>query len=176
MAQKRFRLLDSRRTWGSFDVYPSRYGITRYRLVIFPPGMSQDERRLLRAWRSWPIWGTVLFLVTQIWLTNTTTTGWALSTSTALWLGSGAVTFALSGGTRTRVRTLVAHAMNGVRDDEAANRLAAMRILATVLLAADEQRATGALTELEHESVCWQVYRQMAPHGDVPAVKDSNAK
>jgi hypothetical protein len=176
MAQKRFRLLDSRRTWGSFDVYPTRYGITRYRLVVFPPGMSQDERRVLRGWRTWPIWGTVLFLATQIWLTNTTTAGWALAMSTALWLGSGAVAFALAGGTRTRVRTLVAHAMNGVHDDAAASRLAEMRTLATALLAADERRAEGALTELEHESICWQVYRQMAQFVDVPVVKNSEAR
>jgi hypothetical protein len=171
MAQTRFRLLESRRTWGSFDVYPGHYGTTRYRLVVFPPGMSQDERRLLRGWRTWPIWGILLFLVAQIWLTNTTTTGWALAVSTALWLSSGAVAFALAGGTRTRVRTLIAHSMSGVPDESAANRLAEMRSLATALLAADERRAAGALTELEHESVCWHVYQQMAQFGDVPAVK-----
>jgi hypothetical protein len=174
MAQKLFRLLDSRRTWGSVDVYPSRYGITRYRLVVFPPGMSQDERRLLRGWRTWPIWGTALFLAAEIWLTNTTTGGWALAMSIALWLSSGAVAFALAGGTRTRVRTLIAHAMNGVHDEAAANRLAEMRILAAALLAADERRAAGALTELEHETVCWQVYRQMARFDDVPAVTDQD--
>jgi hypothetical protein len=176
MAQKSFRLLDSRRTWGSFDVYPSRYGITRYRLMVFPPGISQDERRLLRGWHTWPIWGTALFLAAQIWLTNTTTAGWALAISTALWLSSGGVAFALAGGTRTRVRTLIAHTMNGVHDDAAVIRLAEMRILATALLAADEQRAAGALTELEHESVCWHVYQQIAQFGDVPAVKSSEAR
>jgi hypothetical protein len=176
MALNRFRLLDGRRTWGSFDVYPSRYGVTRYRLVVFPPGISQDERRLLRGWRTWPLWGTALFLAAQIWLTNTTTTAWALAVSTALWLFTGAAAFALAGGTRTRVHTLIALSMNGVRDDAAASRLAQMRTLAAVLLAADEQRAEGELAEHEHEAICWRVYERIAQFDSVPAVNRSQAR
>ncbi len=164
--KRRLRLFGDRRTWGSFDIYPSRYGITRYRLVVFPPGMSQDERRMLRAWRSWPAWGTALFLAAQIWLTHSMTTGSALAFSATLWLVSGAAVCALAGGTRTRVHTLIAIATSGSPDEGTVGRLMAMRTLTATLLAADTRRAEGELTEPEHEAICWHVYEQMALIGD----------
>ncbi|MET0702010.1 MAG: DUF6611 family protein [Mycobacterium sp.] len=168
MEQKpHLRPFGGRRTWGSFDVYPSRYGITRYRLVLFPPGISPEERRLLRIWRSWPAWGTVLFLLTQIWLAQTLTTGWALTLAAALWLAAGATAGALAGASRTRVRTLIALAMTGAQDED---RLASLRALTAVLLDADARRAEGTLSEPEHETLCWQVYERMASIDD-PAVR-----
>lgn len=172
MARKQLRLLDGRRTWGSFDVYLGRYGETRYRLVVFPPGISRDERRLLRIWRLWPKWGAALFLATQVWLVNATSTGWAMAISTAVWLASGAISSALSGDTRTRVRTLTAIAMNGWHDKAAADRLATMQTLITALQDADDQRARGSLSEPEHEAVCWDVYNQLTLIADRPAIVD----
>jgi hypothetical protein len=148
-----------RHSWGSFDVCPSRYGVTRYRLVVFPPGMTPDEQRLLRVWRSWPTWGTVLFLAAQIWLAQTMTPGWAMAIAVALCLAAGAASGALAGASRTRVRTLIALAMNGTHDED---RLTAMRALTAVLLEADARRAEGTLSEPEHETICWQVYERMA--------------
>jgi hypothetical protein len=55
------RPLDGGPTWGSLDSYPRRFGVKRYRLVVFPPGISPEERRLLRLWRSWPVWGALLW-------------------------------------------------------------------------------------------------------------------
>jgi hypothetical protein len=168
MEQNRhLRPFGGRRTWGSFDIYPSHYGITRYRLVVFPPGMSPDERRLLRVWRSWPAWGTVLFLIAQIWLAQTLATGWALSIAAALWLAAGATSGALAGAARTTVRTLIALTMTGSHDED---RLATLRALTAVLLEADARRAEGTLSEPEHESICWQVYERMALIDD-PAVR-----
>jgi hypothetical protein len=176
MAQKRFRLLDSGRTWGSLDVYPSRYGITRHRLVMFPPGISRDERRILRAWRTWPMWGTSLFLFAQILLTNMTTPAWALALSTGLWLCIGAAVFALTGTTRARVRTVNALAVDGAHHEADADRVALIRGLAAVLLAADDRRAEGTLAEHEHEAICWQIYEQLAQFDDAPAVKRSQTR
>jgi hypothetical protein len=168
MEQKpHLRPFGGRRTWGSFDVYPSRYGITRYRLVVFPPGMSPDERRLLRIWRSWPAWGTVLFLFAQIWLAQTFPTGWALTLAIVLWLAAGVTACALAGATRTRVHTLIALGMTGAHDED---RLASLRALTAVLLDADARRAEGTLSEPEHETLCWGVYQRMALIDD-PAVR-----
>ena len=33
------RLIDGDRTWGSLAISSTRYGVTRYRLVMFPPGL-----------------------------------------------------------------------------------------------------------------------------------------
>jgi hypothetical protein len=39
------RLLDGDQPWGSIDIRPDRFGVTRYRLVVYPPGISESERR-----------------------------------------------------------------------------------------------------------------------------------
>jgi hypothetical protein len=44
----RVRVIDGQRPWGSIDTGVSRQGFRRYRLVVFPPGISDFERRLLR--------------------------------------------------------------------------------------------------------------------------------
>jgi hypothetical protein len=169
MEQYRRRPFGGKPTWGSFDVYPNHYGVTRYRLVIFPPGLSRDERRVLRLWRTWPAWGTLLFLVAQIWLTDLVTPGWALLISVGLWLASGAVSAALAGETRSRVRTLSALTMVGAPDPQV-HRLADMRALTDLLLDADSRRDNGELTESGHEAVCWQAYDRIARIGGEPAV------
>ena len=152
------RLLDGRRTWGSLDVSPSRHGLTRHRLVVFPPGLSQDERRLLRLWRSWPIWATITWLVLQMLLTPAIGPGSALAISTGLSLGAGAVLMAKTGATRTRVRTLSVVRMAGFDDKIAAERYAEIYALAEVLAAADRKLAEGEFSTVDHEAVVWRVY------------------
>jgi len=83
------RLLDGDRPWGSLDIRPDRFGVTRYRLVVYPPGISQSERRRVRVARGWPLWGALVWVMCEIFM-NTMTTPWiALALSTATCLGSG---------------------------------------------------------------------------------------
>jgi hypothetical protein len=56
----RVRVMDEQRPWGSIDTGVSRQGFRRYRLVVVPPGISQLERRLLRLWHRWPVWGAAV--------------------------------------------------------------------------------------------------------------------
>jgi hypothetical protein len=156
------RRLDGGRAWGSLDIYPSRYGVSRYRLVVFPPGISRDERRFLRWWRTWPFWGGVLWVLTGIVLSNAMTPGASLAISTSLFLGTGAITFALAGPARAQVRTLYAITMDGYTDDEIEHQFARLRSLAGALAEADRQRAEGTLSALDHEALWWQVYDGMA--------------
>src|SRR5882757_9769996 len=108
------RLLDGGRTWGSLDISRSRYGVTRHHLVVFPPGISPDERTLLRLWRSWPIWGTLTWLTLEIFLVPTIGSLPALAISSGICLGAGALAMAMTGANRTRVRTLSVVRMAGV--------------------------------------------------------------
>ena len=66
------RLLDGDRGWGSIDVHPDRYGMTRYRLVVFPPGISEPERRRVRLARGWPMWGALIWVACEVWFTEVT--------------------------------------------------------------------------------------------------------
>jgi hypothetical protein len=148
------RLLDGGRTWGALDVSLSRYGVIRHRLVVFPPGLSPDERMLLRVWRSWPIWGTLTWLTLQTVLMNTIGPGPAFATSTGVCLGSGAVAMAMTGATRCGVRTLTVVRM--------VERYSELYALAEELAEADRRLAAGESTCVEHEAVVWRVYDHMA--------------
>src|SRR5690242_13702116 len=66
------RLLDGDRAWGSLEIHPDRFGLTRYRLVVFPPGINAAERRSVRVARGWPLWGAVVWVLCEVCLTQTT--------------------------------------------------------------------------------------------------------
>jgi hypothetical protein len=155
------RLLDGGRTWGALEVSPSRYGVIRHRLVVFPPGLSPDERMLLRAWRSWPIWGTLTWLTLEIFLMNTIGPGPAFATSTGVYLGSGAVAMAMTGPTRSGVRTLTVVRMAGFDDPLIVERHSELYALADELAEADRSLAAGESTTVDHEAVVWRVYDHM---------------
>jgi hypothetical protein len=50
--------------WGSLVGGPVRLGGRHYRLVVYPPGTDERERRLLQTWRWWPGGGALLATTT----------------------------------------------------------------------------------------------------------------
>ena len=56
------RIIDGERVWGSVEAWPGRHGLKRYRLVVFPPGITATERRRLRLSRARPLWIPVVYL------------------------------------------------------------------------------------------------------------------
>src|SRR6185436_9223302 len=97
------RALDGDRRWGSIDIRPDRFGVTRYRLVVFPPGISDSERRRLRVARGWPLWGALVWVFCEIWLSHVTSPWPALAASTAIYLALGLVATTMAGDTRRQV-------------------------------------------------------------------------
>ncbi len=156
------RLLDRGRPWGSLEVWPTRYGVTRYRLTVFPPGTRPDDRVLLRAWRAWPAWGLTTFLVLEIVLGPTIAPGTALGISSGVALGAGALLAAMTGGTRGNVRTMSAVRHAGVHDTGDAETFAEFYSLARGLADADRLLADGDIGPTEHELLVWRVYDQMS--------------
>jgi hypothetical protein len=168
------RLLDGGRPWGFIDIRPDRFGVTRYRLVVYPPGISEAERHRVRVARGWPMWGALVWVTCEILLTNTAAPWAALAISTAASLGSGLVAFALAGAPRTRVRTLAAMVMAGHNDPISVAARDRLEELAATLLEADERRAAGQISATQHEMVWWQVYDQMSPSA-APGMHRSDA-
>lgn len=160
------RLLDGGRTWGSLRIDANHYGVVRYKLVVFPPGISGDERVLLRLWRTWPLWGLVLFLFSDIVLTQFLAPTMALVISLTLTLGGGAVAMALAGNTRAAVRSLAVVVVRGYEDPESDRAFHRLDELATLLVEADHHLNEGVLTPTEHEAVVWRVYDRLAPSRD----------
>ncbi len=154
-------MLDGGRTWGSLDVAAGRYGVTRYRLVVFPPGIARDQRILLRIWRAYPVWGIAAWLVAEIVLMPTVGPGLALAVSTGLTVLAGLVAMALAGDTRGEVRSLTVLRMLGVDDAASAEQFEELRTLAHLLTDADARHDAGTLGRVEHESAVWRVYERM---------------
>lgn len=156
------RLLDGDRCWGSIDIRPDRFGVTRYRLVVYPPGISESERRWVRSARGWPLMGAVVWVICEILLSNLTGPWTALALSTAAYVGPGLVAVARAGAPRTRVRTIGATVMAGHRDPVSGAARDRLEGLAAVLIEADDRLAARRISAIQHEMVWWQVYDQMS--------------
>jgi hypothetical protein len=156
------RLLDGGRTWGSLDVSPSRYGVTRHRLVVFPPGISSDDRVLLRVWRTWPIWATLTWLVMEMFLVPTIGSGPAVAISTTVCVSAVVAIMAITVANRTKVRTMSVVRMAGFDDQAVADLYSELYEMAIELAEADNALAAGELSTVEHEAVVWRVYDRIA--------------
>jgi hypothetical protein len=157
------RLLDGDRAWGSIEVRPDRFGVTRYRLVVFPPGISESERRRVRVARGWPMWGALVWVFCEISLSDLTGPVTALVTSTAIYLGLGLVATTEAGDARRHVRTMGVMLMAGHHDPVSTAILHKLDTLAGALLEADELLARGEIPVTTHEMTWWRVYNQMDP-------------
>lgn len=159
------RLLDGDRPWGSIDIRPDRFGVTRYRLVVYPPGIGESERRRVRVARGWPLWGAVVWITCEIFLNNITGPLTAFAVSTAACLGAGLVAVMMAGEPRTRVRAIGAMVMAGHHDPISVAARDKVEELADTLMDADDRLASGHISALQHELIWWQVYDQMSPNG-----------
>jgi hypothetical protein len=157
------RVLDGDRAWGSLEIRPDRFGVTRYRLVVFPPGISEAERRRVRVARGWPLWGALVWVFCEVSLGHLTGPVTALVTSTAIYLGLGLVATTNAGNTRRQVRTMGVMVMAGHRDPVSTSVLHKLDSLAGALLEADELLARGEIPVTTHEMTWWRVYNQMDP-------------
>ncbi|GAB7068581.1 hypothetical protein JCM12141A_28700 [Mycolicibacterium hodleri] len=150
---------------------PTRYGITRYRLAVFPPGISSDDRMLLRIRRAWPTWGMAIFLILEILLVPALGAVAALWISATVFLGAGAVVMAMTAANRGNVRTMTAIRRAGIHDPLAAEHFLEFYGLAHDLIEADGRLTSGEIQPVEHELLVWCVYNRMG--ADIRARTDA---
>jgi hypothetical protein len=162
-------LLDHGPAWGSFTIYPARFGVTRYRLVVFPPGITIAHRRMLKLWRAWPMWGAALWVVLQIGGSLVDMPETALLGGSMLVIATGAMTFVLAGETRLQVRSLWGVSMAGYRSPEVDERCTLLRVLARNLDRADMDLGEGRISPAEYETRCWRAYDAL---DELPALAD----
>jgi hypothetical protein len=155
------RLLDGDRPWGSLDVQPDRFGVTRYRLVVFPPGISHPERRLVRLARGWPMWGALVWVACEVWLTQVTGPWTALGVSTGALIAIGLITTAAAGTPRTQVKTLAVTVSATYHNPDADTTRDRLGRLALTLIDADERLERGLMSAADHELTWWRVYDEM---------------
>jgi hypothetical protein len=157
------QVLDGENRWGFVRIQADRFGVTRYRLVVYPPGISHTERRRLRIWRGSPIWGAALWVLCEIFLQQWIGSWSALAISTGTVLGLALVALAKTGDARTQVRAMTVVTMAGHTD--AATIVARDKLLklATTVTSADDRVDGEGMSPLDHEALWWSVYDQLAP-------------
>ena len=135
--------------------------MTRYRLVVFPPGISEQERRWLRLARGWPMWGALVWVACEVFLTQVTGPWTALALSSCAYIGLGLVTVAMAGALRSRVKTMAATVSAGYHDARSAARRDQLAKLALTLMDADERFVRGQISAADHEMTWWRVYDEI---------------
>lgn len=155
------RLLDGERPWGSLVVQPDRFGTTRYRLVVFPPGISEPERRWVRLARGWPMWGALVWLACEVFLTQVTGRWTALAVATGALVAIGVITTSIAGTPRTMVKGLSVTVSTTYRDPDAEATRERLAGLALTLIEADERLERGQISATDHELAWWHVYDEM---------------
>lgn len=158
-------LLDGDFPWGAIVSAPARYGAAQRRLVVYPPGIDRYERRWLRAWRGWPMWGGVVWFVLLVAVRHVTQPWTALAISCAVPVAAGATAFVMAGDNRFRVRTLDSSTFAAAGDAEVEKQQRKYRLLTTTLVAAHEHHLRGELTNVQYERIWWQAYDALAPTG-----------
>lgn len=162
------RLLDGAHPWGSFDATVGRYGIRRYRMIVYPPGITAVDRRLARVWRGWPIAGAVLAVLAVVLFGDVAAPpGAVLGYAVACYVGIGALLFLRAGPARVRVRSLSIVLMPEGTDVRELCKHAEWRMLAHMLTIADRMLATGAMSLVEHEAAWWRAYDRLEVIGCV---------
>ncbi|OBF25121.1 hypothetical protein A5727_05565 [Mycobacterium sp. ACS4331] len=149
--------MDSRDPWGTLQIRPDRFG-TRYLLVVYPPGITAAERRRVRIWRGWPLWGLMFGLIMAAPLTRTLGTLTGVVVAAGLALVAGAVAFSRAGHARIQVRTAGGLMLATAYDPAAARACRRIETLASTLLQADGHLRAGDITPTEHELIWWSVY------------------
>ena len=160
-------LLDGENRWGFVRIQVDRFGVTRYRLVVYPPGISDVERRRLRVWRGAPAWGTALFVVLEIFLQPAIGPGPAFAVSAGTVLASAARALAKARNTRAMVRSVGVVTMPGYTNAAIIAARDELLAKATTLTSADERVDEERMSPLDHEALWWRVYEELAPDGAI---------
>ncbi len=156
------RLVDGAHPWGSFDAAVTRYGVRRYRLIIYPPGISTGDRELARLWRGWPVSGAALGLLAVMLLGNVAASAdTVLAFAVTVYVGIGVLLFLRAGPVRVQVRAMSVTLMLGVADTQERRGHAEWQTLVDMLTGADHMLATGAISRVEHEAIWWEAYNRL---------------
>ena len=158
------RLLDGENRWGFARIQIDRFGVTRYRLVVYPPGIDAADRRRLRIWRGSPIWGAALWVVAEICLQQMMGPWTALALSSAIVIVFGGVARAMVGDTHTMVRTMSVMTMPGHTDAATIAARTKLQAMVSTLYDADERVDAARMSPIEHEALWWLVYDQLTPN------------
>lgn len=152
------------------SVRPQRWGATSYRIVIYPPGVSVEERRRVRIWRGFPEWGALLWLAAAAALSGLTDPGTAAAIATAAALSAGATSFARAKTLRKQVHSAEVTLPYPNSDITVLVRARLIESIGTAMTDADSQLRDGELSPSDHEAMWWRAYDQLERETVMPSV------
>lgn len=155
-------LIDGDFPWGAVTSTHSRYGAAQQHLIVYPPGITPNDRRWLRAWRGLPLWGSVLWFVLHVFLLDLLAPWQAFTLAGGVTVAAGASACVKAAHTRRQVRTLNACVLAGVNDADVLSTHRKFRLLATTLITAHAQYSRGEMSSVDYENIWWHVYDAMA--------------
>lgn len=158
-------VIDGRSRWGSYTISVGRYGSVNHWLVVYPPGISRQQRRRVRVWRSWfgvGIAGSLGVFAVLAWY-HTPTMIIVLACTSFYALGAVAVAH-YAGTIRRRVIELRAGWSTLVPDPQGVVQCEYLARLAAVLSAAERSLDEGTSTPAAHEVVWAAVYDEAQSH------------
>jgi hypothetical protein len=157
------QLLDGKHRWGGVEIGLPKQGFRWYRLTVYPPGTTNDDRRRLRLARSWPTWGAVMFVASLVCLGAALGPWMGLVASAALWLAAGAWVLSRTGDLSARVRTFGVILINRHHDPRTAARFALMETVVEALTHADLLLEQNKISVTHHELIWGLAYDRLAP-------------
>lgn len=162
----RGHLLTGADSWGTFRIGYARHWM-QFRLGVFPPGITVEQRRRLRLWHSAPIWGAALWLAGWPLLALT---GLEAPYSIAVAAAFAGVVVALSARAASPVRADVRWLVVWTGDVQTpcdAARVEELLRIVDRLRRADDDLRTGAISPVIHESICARAYSALEPVTEV---------
>jgi hypothetical protein len=166
-------LFDGENRWGFVRIQIDRFGVTRYRLVVYPPGISDEERRRLRMWRGLPIWSAALWVVLEVFLQELVGPLLATVTATTVIAVLAIRARRRAGVVRNKVRTMGVVTMPGYTTSAMLAARDRLRAMAELLADADLRMNEQQMTPIEHEVLWWQVYEQLEPVHTATKVRET---
>ena len=164
------RILDGETAWGSMSVRPQRWGATSYRIVIYPPGVSVEERRRVRIWRGFPEWGALLWLSAAAALSGLTEPGTAAAIATVATVSAGAIALTRAQRHRQRVRSMEVILPSQNSDISVLVRARLIESIGTTMTDADKRLRDRQLSPSDHEVIWWRAYDQLERETVIPSV------
>ena len=160
-------IIDGRCRWGGYSVAVGRYGSVGYRLVVYPPGLSAQQRRRVRLWRGWTILGLGGVLGVFVVMADAGASELVIVSGCVAFYALGALVVARAAGpVRKQVLELTAARSTLVPDTWRTGECRYLASLAATLAAADQALQLGLSTPAEHEMVWSAVYSDATDHLD----------
>jgi hypothetical protein len=133
--------------------------VQRDRLIVYPPGSTAADRRMARLWRGWPITGAALGLLALMLLGHAgVSPDEVLAIFVVAYVGIGAALFLRAGPLRVPVRSMLVVLLPGTADARELHSHTECRILAGMLIRADDLLTRGAISVVEREAIWWDAY------------------